>query len=125
MVVQESPNVQTLSFDVRKRVRLPGIDIGHNMTLQSARKLTVGSAPPNAVKGYIKLALDAGKANPAPPVGPALGAKVRQQCCALLSCADAGLDILCRSPADSSGCIALSKQTVQRADAFVHHACRA
>ena len=29
-----------------------------------------------AVKGYIKLALDAGKANPAPPVGPALGAKV-------------------------------------------------
>lgn len=27
------------------------------------------------VKGYIKLALDAGKANPAPPVGPALGAK--------------------------------------------------
>ncbi len=31
-----------------------------------------------AVKGYIKLALDAGKANPAPPVGPALGAKVCQ-----------------------------------------------
>lgn len=29
-----------------------------------------------AVKGYVKLALDAGKANPAPPVGPALGAKV-------------------------------------------------
>ena len=26
--------------------------------------------------GIIKLALDAGKANPAPPVGPALGAKV-------------------------------------------------
>lgn len=32
-----------------------------------------------AVKGYIKLALDAGKANPAPPVGPALGAKVTLQ----------------------------------------------
>ena len=30
-----------------------------------------------AVVGYIKLALQAGKANPAPPVGPALGAKVR------------------------------------------------
>ena len=30
-----------------------------------------------AVTGIIKLALDAGKANPAPPVGPALGAKVR------------------------------------------------
>ena len=28
-----------------------------------------------AVSGYIKLALPAGKANPAPPVGPALGAK--------------------------------------------------
>lgn len=27
------------------------------------------------VTGYIKLALDAGKANPAPPVGPALGSK--------------------------------------------------
>merc|ERR1712146_695066 len=27
------------------------------------------------VSGIIKLALDAGKANPAPPVGPALGAK--------------------------------------------------
>jgi large subunit ribosomal protein L11 len=31
-------------------------------------------APP-AVTGLIKLALPAGKANPAPPVGPALGAK--------------------------------------------------
>ena len=29
-----------------------------------------------AVTGLIKLALQAGKANPAPPVGPALGAKV-------------------------------------------------
>ena len=29
-----------------------------------------------AVVGYIKLALQAGKANPAPPVGPALGSKV-------------------------------------------------
>lgn len=28
-----------------------------------------------AVTGYVKLALPAGKANPAPPVGPALGAK--------------------------------------------------
>ncbi len=36
------------------------------------------AAPPlllSAVTGYIKLALPAGKANPAPPVGPALGAK--------------------------------------------------
>ena len=29
------------------------------------------------VAGYIKLAIEAGKANPAPPIGPALGAKVR------------------------------------------------
>jgi len=29
-----------------------------------------------AVVGMIKLAIDAGKANPAPPIGPALGAKV-------------------------------------------------
>ena len=33
---------------------------------------------PIAVTGMIKLALQAGKANPAPPVGPALGAKVQQ-----------------------------------------------
>ena len=32
-----------------------------------------------AVVGMIKLALQAGKANPAPPVGPALGSKVGQQ----------------------------------------------
>lgn len=31
--------------------------------------------PPPLVTGMIKLALPAGKANPAPPVGPALGAK--------------------------------------------------
>jgi len=29
------------------------------------------------VAGYIKLAIEAGKASPAPPIGPALGAKVR------------------------------------------------
>jgi hypothetical protein len=29
-----------------------------------------------AVVGKLKLALEAGKANPAPPVGPALGARV-------------------------------------------------
>ncbi len=34
----------------------------------------------HAVTGMIKLALPAGKANPAPPVGPALGAKVRTRC---------------------------------------------
>jgi len=37
------------------------------------RVLTVCMA--SKVKGYIKLALEAGKANPSPPVGPALGAK--------------------------------------------------
>ena len=37
------------------------------------------ATPPPAVTGMIKLALPAGKANPAPPVGPALGAKAR--CC--------------------------------------------
>jgi large subunit ribosomal protein L11 len=31
------------------------------------------------VAGYIKLAIEAGKANPAPPIGPALGAKVRSR----------------------------------------------
>ncbi len=34
----------------------------------------------NTVTGMIKLALAAGKANPAPPVGPALGAKVCRCC---------------------------------------------
>merc|ERR1712078_335591 len=37
------------------------------------RGLCVGQA--SKVVGIIKLALDAGKANPSPPVGPALGAK--------------------------------------------------
>eukprot|EP00897_Mesotaenium_endlicherianum_P005891 jgi/Mesen1/532/ME000104S10622 len=45
------------------------------------RGLVIAMAPPKAagkakkVVGLIKLALDAGKATPAPPVGPALGAK--------------------------------------------------
>lgn len=30
------------------------------------------------IAGYIKLAIEAGKASPAPPIGPALGAKVRE-----------------------------------------------
>jgi len=41
----------------------------------AARRQTVMAAK---VAGYIKLALQAGKATPAPPVGPALGAKVRE-----------------------------------------------
>lgn len=32
------------------------------------------------VTGFIKLALDGGKASPAPPVGPALGSKVTPLC---------------------------------------------
>ena len=46
----------------------------------SGRLLNRGAVLWSAVTGLIKLALPAGKANPAPPVGPALGAKV---CCAL------------------------------------------
>ncbi|GAQ81824.1 chloroplast ribosomal protein L11 precursor [Klebsormidium nitens] len=48
---------------------------------QKTRLTPVAMAPPKAggkakkVVGLIKLALDAGKATPAPPVGPALGAK--------------------------------------------------
>ena len=30
-------------------------------------------APPKKVTGYVKLQIEAGKATPAPPVGPALG----------------------------------------------------
>lgn len=41
----------------------------------AARRQTVMAAK---VAGYIKLALQAGKATPAPPVGPALGSKVRE-----------------------------------------------
>ena len=48
------------------RPTLPGAVI-----IQTLNTMTV-----SAVTGIIKLALDAGKANPAPPVGPALGAKV-------------------------------------------------
>ncbi|KAG7670604.1 putative 50S ribosomal protein L11 [Nannochloris sp. 'desiccata'] len=41
-------------------------------SMTGSRKVTAMAAK---VSGYIKLALAAGKANPAPPVGPALGAK--------------------------------------------------
>jgi len=37
--------------------------------------MAAGKKPAGKVTAIIKLALDAGKANPAPPVGPALGAK--------------------------------------------------
>jgi len=37
------------------------------------------------VAGYIKLAIEAGKASPAPPIGPALGAKVRARGVIVLS----------------------------------------
>lgn len=39
---------------------------------QASRNVTVMAAK---VAGYIKLAIPAGKANPSPPIGPALGAK--------------------------------------------------
>ena len=45
--------------------------IGSN---RGQRRVTTMAAK---VAGYIKLAIEAGKANPAPPIGPALGAKVR------------------------------------------------
>lgn len=45
--------------------------MGSNAGMHLSRDLREG-----AVTGLIKLALQAGKANPAPPVGPALGAKV-------------------------------------------------
>jgi hypothetical protein len=56
----------------------------------NGQKLSLGVAPGSRkggsrcvtsmaakVAGYIKLAIEAGKANPAPPIGPALGSKVR------------------------------------------------
>lgn len=45
----------------------------------------------NAVTGKIKLALAAGKANPAPPVGPALGSKVRSALWRKRTCGQAPL----------------------------------
>lgn len=44
----------------------------HAPSQNSSRKVTTMAAK---VTGMIKLALEAGKANPAPPVGPALGSK--------------------------------------------------
>lgn len=57
---------------------------GGGRTVQKTAPFTRPLRPPaprlfiarTTVSGYIKLALPAGKANPAPPVGPALGAKV-------------------------------------------------
>jgi hypothetical protein len=45
-----------------------------NGSNRGQRRVTTMAAK---VAGYIKLAIEAGKANPAPPIGPALGAKVR------------------------------------------------
>ena len=47
-----------------------------------------------AVTGYIKLALNAGKASPAPPVGPALGSKVSLMCNPIPPSAINGLSLL-------------------------------
>ena len=52
--------------------------LSHNRRQQTYPPLCLKEQPlsSTAVTGMIKLALQAGKANPAPPVGPALGAKV-------------------------------------------------
>ncbi|XP_051148377.1 50S ribosomal protein L11, chloroplastic-like [Andrographis paniculata] len=63
--------------------RCVGLQFASNLRIQSSpRRLTIISmAPPKPggkakkVVGVVKLALEAGKATPAPPVGPALGAK--------------------------------------------------
>lgn len=65
--------------------RLGEQNCGAGLFAANGGMLCVASHPPRlacsfwwvAVTGMIKLALPAGKANPAPPVGPALGAKVR------------------------------------------------
>ena len=48
------------------------VSMGVHVRLFAARVLTLCFV---AVSGFIKLAIDAGKASPAPPIGPALGSK--------------------------------------------------
>ena len=50
------------------------VERARDVRARGARRSTVMAAK---VAGYIKLAIEAGKASPAPPIGPALGAKVR------------------------------------------------
>ncbi|KAK7836510.1 50s ribosomal protein l11 [Quercus suber] len=50
--------------------------LNNKLVSPTPRRLSViAMAPPKPVVGMIKLALEAGKATPAPPVGPALGSK--------------------------------------------------
>ena len=54
--------------------RANAVERARDVRARGARRSTVMAAK---VAGYIKLAIEAGKASPAPPIGPALGAKVR------------------------------------------------
>lgn len=55
--------------------RANAVERARDVRARGARRSTVMAAK---VAGYIKLAIEAGKASPAPPIGPALGAKVRE-----------------------------------------------
>jgi large subunit ribosomal protein L11 len=59
-----TPGARTLSGSVKNALALPCVSRTHTQPVMMAKKVTK----------LIKLALQAGKANPAPPVGPALGA---------------------------------------------------
>ena len=54
-------------------VRNLGFERGRNIGFRHYHNLLGGAKMAKKVEGYIKLQIPAGKATPAPPVGPALG----------------------------------------------------
>ncbi|KAG9146977.1 hypothetical protein Leryth_005243 [Lithospermum erythrorhizon] len=76
-----SPN-SSINLCSKQPIKLQFLNSNKKSNSSSRRPLTITAmAPPKAgakpkkVAGMIKLALEAGKATPAPPVGPALGSK--------------------------------------------------
>jgi len=60
-------------FSTGESIRCANLAANNNRTGRRTGVVTMAAK----VAAYIKLAIEAGKANPAPPIGPALGSKVR------------------------------------------------
>jgi len=67
--------VRPATSPMRSTVRPAAADPSVRPSVRPPRSPRVVSPRTSTVAGYIKLAIPAGKANPSPPIGPALGAK--------------------------------------------------
>lgn len=78
--IRSSGNQQRCVTSMASKCKSFNLKLHHSLTILRAHaplgEIGKSYTLSAAVTGMIKLALQAGKANPAPPVGPALGAKV-------------------------------------------------